>query len=323
MDLDELLFALRAYQESRVLLTAIELNVFTCIEGGATAEQAAERMGACPRATGMLLNALAALGVVTKRGVEYSNTDMAAKHLTDSSAGNLRPSMLHDAYRWHTWSNLTGRIQGSVQPEQHRALDLERHRALLAMLDRKSIERAPKLLHEIGTTGVTRVLDLGGGSGAYSIAYARVNEVVEAVVFELPQTAPITREYISRAGMQHRVRVRAGDFLSEDLGAGHDLILLFSITHLLSEQENQDLLARCHQALAPGGRVAIHDHIMDADKTHPRAGALFALNMLLASPGGGTYSVLEYGAWLRAAGFSTIERRDLPGEPTALLIASR
>ncbi|MBE0658500.1 MAG: methyltransferase domain-containing protein [Bryobacteraceae bacterium] len=323
MDLDGLLAALRSYQESRILLTAIELNLFTCVEGGATAEQVAQRMGGGPRATRMLLDALVSLGVLTKSGMKYSNTAMAAKYLTDSSAGNLRPSMLHDVHRWQTWSNLTGRIQGSIQPEQHSALEPERHRALLAMLDRKSVERAPKLLGAIGNAGVWRVLDLGGGSGAYSIAYARENEAVGAVVFELPQTAPITQEYIQRSGLQHRVKVRAGDFLSEDLGAGHDLILLFSITHLLGEKDNQDLLARCHRALAPAGRVAIHDHIMDADKTRPRAGAIFALNMLLATPGGGTYSDLEYGAWLGAAGFSAVERREVPGEPTALLIATR
>lgn len=323
MDLSELLTALRTYQESRILLTAIELNVFTRVGGGATAAQAAERMGACPRATRMLLDALVSLGVLTKSGMEYSNTAMAARHLTDSAAGNLRPSLLHDSYRWHTWSNLTGRIEGAVPPERHAALDSERHRALLAMLDRKSIERAPKLLEAIGTAGVRRVLDLGGGSGAYSIAYARANEAVEAIVFELPQTAPITQEYIGRAGLEQRVRVRAGDFLSDDLGSGYDLILLFSITHLLSENENQDLLARCHHALAPGGRVAIHDHIMDASKTRPRAGAIFALNMLLATPGGGTYSGDEYGEWLRAAGFGAVERRELPGEPTGVLIGVR
>jgi cyclopropane fatty-acyl-phospholipid synthase-like methyltransferase len=248
---------------------------------------------------------------------------MAAKYLTDTSDANLRPSMLHDVHRWRTWSDLTGRIQGTVPPEQHRELDAERYRALLAMLDRKSVERAPKLLGAIRTAGVRRVLDLGGGSGAYSIACARESEAVEAVVFELPQTAPITREYIGRSGLESRVRVRAGDFLSEDLGADHDLILLFSITHLLGEKDNRDLLARCHRALAPGGRVAIHDHIMDAGKTSPRAGAIFALNMLLATPGGGTYSDVEYGEWLRAAGFSAIERRDVAGEPTALLIATR
>ncbi len=323
MDLDRFLLALRSFQESRILLTAIELNVFTYLEGGATADEAAARISTCPRATRMLLDALVSLGVLTKTGQEYGNSAMAAKHLTDTAAENLRPSMLHDAYRWHTWSNLTGRIEGSILPERQRELNSERHRALLAMLNRKSLARAPKLLQAIGTSGMRRILDLGGGSGAYSIAYCRADEAIEAVVFELPQTAPITKEYIARSGMQHRVRVRAGDFLCEDLGAGYDLILLFSITHLLGENENQDLLARCHQALAPGGRVAIHDHIMEASKTRPRAGAIFALNMLLATQGGGTYSGEEYREWLRAAGFSAVQRRDLPGEPTAVVIGVR
>lgn len=323
MQPEQLDSTLRAFQESRILLTAIELNIFTFLGGGTTASEAASRMGADPRATRMLLDALVSLDLIEKHGEVYSNTDLSARLLVDSSPESTRAAMLHDVHRWRTWSNLTGRIRGEAPPEEHRTLDTERHRALLAMLDRKSVERAPKLIRAIGVEGAKRILDLGCGSAAYSIAFARAGEGIGATAFDLPEVLPITAEYIARAGMRDRIRTQPGDLLTSEFGSGFDLVLLFSVTHLLGEQENRSLLARCCSALNPGGRVAIHDHILDEDKTHPRTGAIFALNMLVATRNGGTYSFAEYSSWLRDAGFSAVERRKLEGAPTGIVIGVR
>lgn len=323
MDLDQLDAALRSFQECRILLTSLELNVYTLLETPAAAADVASRLGAAPRALRALLDALVSLGMLEKRSGVYFNTEFSARYLTDSSPECARPALMHHAHRWHSWSRLTERIQGIAPPEHHRGLDPGRHRSLLAMLHRKSARRAPLLIRAIGAAGVRRILDLGGGSGAYSLAFAGIHPAIEAEVFELPEIVPITREYIAQAGLLDRVITRAGDFLTAPLGSGFDLILLFSVTHLLGEEENRALLARCFAALNPGGRVAIHDHVLDAGKTHPRAGAIFALNMLLVTPNGSTYSFDEYSAWLRACGFASVERRPIEGLPTELLIAAR
>jgi SAM-dependent methyltransferase/DNA-binding CsgD family transcriptional regulator len=327
MTSEQLDATLRAFQESRILLTAVELDVFTAIGDGATAQQSAERLGADPRALTALLNALVSIGLLEKTEGTYRNTPLAAERLVSGSPGNDRPGMLHDAHRWHTWSRLTDLIRGTAQPEEHRSLDTERHRALLAMLNRKARERAPHLVRMIGCQAVRRVLDIGGGSAAYSIAFVRTAPDIIADVFELPEVLPITREYIDAAGESDRVHVRPGDLLTDELlpGGGrppYDLALLFSITHIISAGENQSLFARCHRALAPGGRLAIHDHVLNDDKTAPRAGAIFAINMLVATRSGGTYSMTEYDSWLRAAGFRSVERLPMPGAPTSLLIAT-
>ena len=322
MVLDDFELALRAFQESRILLTAIELNVFTAVEGGATAEEAARRLGTSPRATGMLLNALVALELLRKRGDVFENGPLAARFLADGSPENARPAMLHLAYRWHTWSTLTDRVRGIRPPEEFRSLDPSRYEALLAMLDRGARERAPGLVAAIGTQGVRRLLDIGGGSAAYSIAFASAGPDIEAEVLDLPEVVAITKRYIVKSGLADRVRARAGDLLSDEFGSGYDLILMFSVAHLLGEQENRSVLERCRRALAPGGRVAIRDHILDASKTAPRAGAIFALNMLVATHNGGAYSYDEYASWLRDAGFGDVERREIKG-PTSVIIAMR
>jgi SAM-dependent methyltransferase len=119
-----------------------------------------------------------------------------------------------------------------------------------------------------------------------------------------------------------RVDVRAGDLRSGRLGEGYDLVFVSAICHMLDPAENLDLLRRCHEALAPGGRVVIQDFILEADKTAPRFAALFALNMLVGTRGGASYSEPEYAGWLGEAGFREIRHARLPGI-TGLMIGSR
>lgn len=322
MSADELEALARAFQESRILLTAVELDLFSAVSGGATAGEAAMRLKTDLRATELLLNALTALGLLVKNGEVFDTEPVVAPLLVQGSPDCVRPALLHWVHRWESWSRLTERVRGAAPAEEYRELDRSRHEACLAMLDRRSSERAAHLVAAVGAEGVRRLLDVGGGSGAYSIAFARANPELRAEVFELPEVVPITQRYIERAGLAGRIEVRPGDFLSDQLGSGYDLILLCSVAHLVGDEELQDLFRRSYQALAPGGRLAIHDHILDTARTSPRASAVFALNMLVATPRGRTYSFEEFSAWLSEAGFRSVERRPFPG-PTGVLVAAR
>jgi predicted O-methyltransferase YrrM len=166
------------------------------------------------------------------------------------------------------------------------------------------------------------MLDVGGGSGAYSIAFAQANPALRADILDLAAVEPIARRHIEEAGAGDRVHVRGGDLRSGRLGEGYDLVFLSAICHMLDEAGNLDLLRRCREALAPGGRVVIQDFILEPDKTAPRFAALFALNMLVGTPGGSAYSEPEYTAWLGEAGFQQIHRVRLPGL-TGLMVGSR
>jgi predicted O-methyltransferase YrrM len=172
-----------------------------------------------------------------------------------------------------------------------------------------------------GVDNVRRMLDVGGGSGAYSIAFARANPALHADILDLAAVEPIARRHIQDSGVADRVHVRSGDLRSGRLGEAYDLVFVSAICHMLSPAENLDLLRRCHEALAPGGRVVVQDFILEPDKTAPRFAALFALNMLVGTRGGASYSEPEYAAWLAEAGFQEIRRARLPGI-TGLMIAS-
>ena len=324
---DELLGMIRGYQESRILLTAIELDVFTAVErraGQATATAIATELQADARATGMLLNALVALGLLTKLANTFANAPAARRFFVAGTPDDARMALRHNLSLWATWSTLTQCVrEGHVvrnREMQERGDDWTT--PFIAAMHRNAALRAPLMVKAVGAEGVRRLLDVGGGSGAYSIAFAGANPALHADVFDLATVVPIATRHIAEAGLGDRVGTRVGDLRKDALGSDYDLVLLSAICHMLAAHENRDLLRRAFQALAPGGRLVIQDHIMNADKTVLRAGALFAINMLVGTAGGGTYSEDEYAQWLREAGFAQVRRVALPG-PNDLVVAQR
>ncbi len=187
---------------------------------------------------------------------------------------------------------------------------------------RNALERAPLVVEAVGARDVTRMLDVGGGSGAYSIAFAGANPELRADILDLPTVAPIAQRHIARAGLSERVKTREGDLRKDDYGSGYNLVFLSAICHMLGPDENLAVLGKCHTALAKGGRVVIQDFILENDKTAPLNAALFSLNMLVGTERGSSYSEKEYSGWLRDAGFSEVRRVRLPG-PTGLMIGRR
>ena len=321
---DPLMNMIRGFQESRVALTAIELDVFTAVGNGGTAPQIATRIGTDVRATEMLLNSLVAMGLLTKRGDVFENTGASARYFVEGSKDDSRAPMIHIAHLWLSWSRLTESVQTGTPAQHEEIADRGRDwtEAFIAAMHRNASERGSVIVRAAGAEGVRRLLDVGGGSGAYSIAFARANPELQAEVFDLPSVTPIAQRHIAAAGLQDRIRTRNGDLRTDRFGEGYDLIFVSAICHMLSPGENQDLLKRCYEAAADGGRVVIQDFVLDATKTSPKVGALFALNMLVGTRAGSSYSEPEYTEWLRAAGFDAVYVVRLPG-PTALVIGSK
>jgi (2Fe-2S) ferredoxin/precorrin-6B methylase 2/DNA-binding CsgD family transcriptional regulator len=321
---DDLNQTLRAYMESRALLTALELDVFTAVGSGATAEEVAQKISTHPRATEMLLNALVAMGLLVKQQGIFRDTPATARFFAEGSKDNARHGLIHIANIWHRWSNLTDCVRAGTavghQEMAQRGDDWTK--PFIAAMHHNAAERAPLVVQAVGTTADERLLDVGGGSAAYSIAFAQANEKLHATVLDLPTVLPIAQGHINAAGLAGRVETRAGDLRHDPLGKGFTLILVFAICHMLSPEENQDLFRRCFEALEPHGRVVIQDFILEPHKTAPKQGALFALNMLVGTPAGSTYSDEEYSAWLRAAGFHEVRQIRLPG-PSSLMVGVR
>ncbi len=317
---DDLNEMARGFMASRVLLTALELDVFTLIGNGTSAADVAREIKADPRATEMLLNALVSLKLLQKANGTFQNTVATARYFVAGSPDNHRPALMHTAHLWQTWSTLTEAVKAGTRVTERRSDD--HVPAFIAAMDRNARDRAAQVVKAVGTEGVRRMLDLGGGSGAYSIAFARAVPNLCSDIVDLADVLPLAQSYIENAGLADRISVSAGNMLTAPLGTGYDLVLLSAICHMFSPAQNQQLLRRAYEALASKGRLVVSDFILNPEKTAPRQAALFSLNMLVNTEGGASYSEPEYDAWLRGAGFAEVRRVHMAG-PASLMIATK
>jgi ubiquinone/menaquinone biosynthesis C-methylase UbiE len=148
-----------------------------------------------------------------------------------------------------------------------------------------------------------RMLDVGGGPGTYIMAFLRKAPQMNATLFDLPRVAAMARKRLRENGFIDRVTVVEGDYTTDDLPDGHDLTLLSAIIHQNSREGNQELYKKVYRSLDAGGTIFIRDYFLDASRTAPLNGAMFAVNMLVATRGGNCYTVDEVKDDLTAAGF--------------------
>jgi len=321
---DELMTLVRGFQPARAVLTAVELDLFTHVGERATAAQVAEKAGSDPRATASLLNVLVAFGLLRRAGESFCLTDLSTAYLTARSPHDARAALMHSAHLWSSWSTLTDCVRtGSTLRSEPAAQGDDRWtQAFIAAMHKIGSMRAPVVASAIDFAGVTRVLDLGGGSGAYSIAIARARADVHCTVFDLPAVLPLTRSYVTAAGMADRIDFVAGDLHTDAYGSGFDLVFISAICHMMGPEENQAMLRKVFDALRPGGHVVIQDYILNDDGTGYPTATLFSLNMLVGTKNGSSYSEREYVAWLNQTGFTSPHAVKLPG-PTGLVVATR
>jgi predicted O-methyltransferase YrrM len=294
----------RAFMESRVLLTAAEFDVFTLLAGhGWSAQQVTDQLGGDLRGVTTLLDALAAMGLLDKQDGAYRTPTALAPALRSDSPTSILPSLLHAVNLWERWSHLTTQIKGDPLPAAARRRDTA---AFIGAMHVGAAQQADRIVAAIGVGKARRLLDVGGGPGTYTAAFLRAEPALSATMFDLPDVIYMARTRLNAAGLADRVTFAGGHMLDDALPGGHDLAFLSAIIHMFSAEENLRLYRRVYDALAAGGRVVIRDHVMSDDHTHPPSGALFAVNMLVGTSGGGCYSFAEIAEGLHAAGFSRV-----------------
>jgi len=162
---------------------------------------------------------------------------------------------------------------------------------------------AGRVIQAVQPLEFKHLLDIGGASGTWTVAFLRACPTAQATLFDLPYVIPMARQRLAAAGLNERVRLVPGDFYTDALPPGADLAWVSAIVHQNSREQNRALFAKVFEALAVGGRIALRDILMEESRTRPVAGALFAVNMLVATPGGGTFTFAELREDLAAAGF--------------------
>lgn len=322
---ERIMGSVRGFMESRILLTAIEYDVFTRIEEGArTTGLLTLALTTHLRGTERLLNALVAMGLLTKDSEDrYSNTSEGLRYLVAGSPEYLGPALMHSANLWRTWSDLsevvrTGKPSPRSLPESR---TVEQTEAFIGAMEVFARRTAPLVAEAIDLSGKRRLLDIGCGPATYAIEMCRHHPSLTATVFDLSPVIEIARRNIQSAGMQDRIEMKAGSFLTDEFGEGYDVALLFAILHMNSEWENADLLRKVSRSLVEGGLVIIRDHLMEDSRTRPPGGALFAINMLVNTAAGDSYTETEIRRWLSEAGFDQVRRKEVANGEELLIAA--
>ena len=305
----EILALSRNFMECRVLLTGAELNIFTCLAKSASCRELAEKHGWHERPLTVLLDALTAIGMLIKKDGLYSTNPVLLPILRSDSQQTILPMIRHAATMWKNWSNLTRIVTktGGVEGTSGSFKDLSDQKAFIGAMHVVGSLLAPKIVQAVNPGPAHRLIDVGGGSGTYTIAFLQAYPEISATLFDLPEVVDMGRARITDAGLMDRVTIVAGNFYTDSLPAGHDLALVSAIIHMNSPEQNVDLYKKIFDALVPGGRIVVRDHVMKPDHTAPKSGALFAVNMLVGTPGGGTYTYDEIKTGLTASGFENIK----------------
>jgi len=300
------------YQRSNVLFALIELEIPGLLaRGPMTAAQLAVHLGADPLATDRFLNACAALGLLERERGEFRNSADVARFLVRGTATYLGDAFLrYDRASYPAWAGLAERLRTWRSGEtQAPAPSTEDEQAAARAQHELSLLTGEALGSAIDFSRHRRLLDLGGGTGAMSIALCRAYTNLTAVVLERAGVADIARGCIHDSGLAARIEVAEGDFARDPLPAGCDAVLLANLLSIATPRANQGLLGRIFDMLPAGGRVLLSGWMLDDGRTSPLLPVLFCLEDINWGAPDVEHTAATYAAWLQAAGFRDIGRK--------------
>ena len=310
---------------ARILTTALQLGVFSHLAAGKkTAAEIARAAAASERGMGMLLDALAACQLLTKQDARYELSPLAARFLVRGNPDYLGLLLEQDDL-WESWGHLTDVVRTGQPLHRVEAQELAEQffPILVQTLHVLHRDRARSMAEALGIgtrAKGARTMDVACGSGVWGIAVAEADPEARVTAQDFPAMLAVTRNYLKRHGVERQFDFLPGDLKTTDFGREqYDLALLGNILHSEGEESSRNLLRRLHAALRPGGRVVIIEFLPNDARTGPPFPVFFALNMLLNTEHGNTFTLAEYTGWLREVGFARIETADI-GSHSPLVI---
>lgn len=317
------------YTAPLILEAGLKNGVFDHLDASPkSVEEVSAATGASVRGLRALMNALVGLEFLTKQDDRYALTPESSAFLVSSSPA------YHGAFLHHTstqlipkWLNLSDTVR-TGQP--HTAVNQEDagsefFREFVESLFPLSYPAARALAQELQVEGAAeryKVLDIAAGSGVWGVAFAHQSKQVQVTVVDWPGVIPAAQSVAARQGVADQFRYIAGDILEADYGTGYQAATLGHILHSEGEARSKELLKKVFDALAPGGTIAIAEWLPNEERTGPAPALIFAVNMLVATEAGDTYTFGEISEWLREAGFEDIQAMRVPS-PNPLIVATK
>lgn len=318
------------YAPTLILEAALRNKVFDTLDAGPKSiAEVAQSTGASPRGLRALMNALVGLELLRKTTPDtYALTPESSAFLVSSKPSFMGGMAAHTSQQlipsWLQLSTVvaTGRPATSVNRQDGGEAFFQE---LVSNIFTMSYAPARALAAHLalGDSGAPfRVLDLGAGSGVWSIAIAQSSPRVQVTAIDFPGVLPITQKHADKFGVGDRYTMLPGDLGTVDFGRNFNLITIGHILHSEGVDRSKKLLRKCFDALAPGGTIAIQEFLVNPDRTGPPMGLIFGVNMLVNTDTGDTWSFEEIATWLTEAGFQNPRTLNTPG-PSPLILADK
>ena len=308
----------RAYCQSAVLFAAIDLELFTHVAAGASdVAELAGAMHVSPLNAERLVTVCLAMDLLEREGDRLVNAPDTQKYLVAGERSYAGAWMQFTRPDVTGWFDLTARLRSPEPPSRlgmYADLDVDRARTYHEATASIGLGAGRRFARRVDLADRHRLLDVGGGSGAYSIAAVQAHEGLEAVVFDLPPVVEVTAEHLARHGVSDRVTTVGGDFTADPLPGGCDVAVMASNLPIYDGEVIAAVVARVFAALDDGGRFHLVGEMLAPDGVGPLDPALWGMQEVLYGSGGRAHSVTECLAYLRAAGFVQVGAEEfVPG----------
>jgi SAM-dependent methyltransferase len=301
------------FMHAGTLIAAIELGVFDALSARPLSiAQLADAIGLTEDRTDKLVTACATLDLVSRGDGGVGNTEETDRFLVRGKPTYFGDYLVHLAKgSYANWGRLAERLKAPPPEGQGRYFatggDAAEARALTEAGYTGSQGTARRLAHRFDFSGFRRLLDLGGGSGVYSIEACRQNPELTATVFDFENVCVVAREFIERAGLSERIEACALDFTSEALPAGADVVLLCGNIHAYDADTARRVVRNAHEALAPGGAMIICDYMLNDERTGPPVAAFMTVAQTFSPGRGRVHSGADFASYLADAGFEVVK----------------
>ncbi|MFE3140618.1 methyltransferase [Streptomyces scopuliridis] len=303
-----------AFGSAKILLTAVELRLFTRLDesGPATEEEVRERLELHPRGSREFLNALVKLGLLVRDDGRYGNSESASTYLVKGRRTYVgrflerSNNVLYKAWDGFTESLKTGESQiegaGDDNMFKHLYKNEDQMRDFVAMMDALNWTVGPELAKEFDWSSVSTVTDVGGARGNLAATLIEAHPHLTATVFDLPAVLPAYEDHIGGLGLKDRIAFEGGDFFTDPFPPS-DVIVIGHVLEDWPPERRRLLVRKAFEALAPGGTLLVYDPMLD-DELSPLTNLLTSLTMLVVTHGGSEYAVDDCLTWLTEAGFA-------------------
>ncbi len=315
-DPDAILDLFLSFWVARTVMAAVEMGVFDLLTGSGLSEhEAATTLGLKGRPARGLFDTCVAVGLLARTGDHIHATPAAERFLSSGSEYSLRNYVLDERWCWPAWGRLEEALRNDAPPlsQDEDGYHEFPEEFLLDFLHGHSLWMGEKLAAAVPLEGVRKIMDIGGGSGAISIALCRANPSLTAAVVDREQVLVKTREHVERAGLSDRITTHPANFFADPLPEGCDGAVIANLLHDFSIDRASEILRRAADALPSGGRLLVLDIAPDDDRSGPVLPAVFTVAMIVNTETGVAHTRAELHAMLEETGFA-VERVETIGD---------